>query len=257
MKSNLARRSTVEKHALPFITRTAVMRAGRTLEQPRVFDTESFFRAAGLDKGAVVYARGAVVFSQGDAPDSVMYIQQGTIKLSVTSYSGKEAIVAMLESGDFFGESALAAQPVRQERATAITATRVLTIQKEHMIRLLHEQHGFSGRFITHMLARNTRIEEDLADQLFNSSEKRLARTLMLLAHADRTAQTPCVLPRISQQTLAEMIGTTRSRVNFFMNKFKKLGFIECDGNLTVNTSLSTVFSYDERTGPRARKATS
>ena len=180
-----------------------------------------------------------------------MYIQQGTIELSVTSYSGKEAIVAMLGAGDFFGESALAGQPVRQERATAIVATRVLTIQKEHMIRLLHDQHAFSGRFITHMLARNIRIEEDLADQLFNSSEKRLARTLLLLAHVDETGETPHVLPRISQQTLAEMIGTTRSRVNFFMDKFKKLGFIEYDGTLTVNDSLSTVIMHDGRVGAR------
>jgi CRP/FNR family cyclic AMP-dependent transcriptional regulator len=255
MKNNLARRPNAVKYAPPFLVSTGVLSAERTLEQARVFDTESFFRTIGLEKCGVVYQRGEVVFSQGDAPDSVMYIQQGTIKLSVTSYSGKEAIVAMLGPGDFFGESALAGHPVRQERATAITATSVLTIQKEHMIRLLHEQHAFSGRFITHMLARNTRIEDDLADQLFNSSEKRLARTLVLLAHADETTETPHVLPRISQQTLAEMVGTTRSRVNFFMNKFKKLGFIEYDGNLTVNNSLSTVFLHDERAAPRVQKA--
>jgi CRP/FNR family cyclic AMP-dependent transcriptional regulator len=170
---------------------------------------------------------------------------EGAVKLSVRSHSGKEAVVAMLGPGDFFGERALAGHPVRLEAATALTATRVLVVPKQQMIRVLHDQHAFSDRFITYMLARNIRIEEDLVDQLFNSSERRLARTLLLLARYGKPEQTHRVLPRISQETLAEMIGTTRSRVNFFMNKFKKLGFIEYNGGLKVNHSLLTVILHD------------
>ena len=166
-------------------------------------------------------------------------------KLSVLSSGGKEAVVAMLGAGDFFGEWALAAHPVRLEAATAMTATTVLIVPKQQMLRLLHEQHALSDRFITYMLARNIRIEEDLIDQLFNSSEKRLARTLLLLARYGKPDQAHSVLPRISQETLAEMIGTTRSRVNFFMNKFKKLGFIEYNGELRINSSLLSVVLHD------------
>jgi CRP/FNR family cyclic AMP-dependent transcriptional regulator len=174
-----------------------------------------------------------------------MYIQEGAVKLSVLSRGGKEAVVAMLGPGDFFGERGLAGHPIRLEAATAMTATTVLIIPKRQMIRLLHDQHALSDRFISYMLARNLRIEEDLIDQLFNSSEKRLARTLLLLARYGKPDQTHRVLPRISQETLAEMVGTTRSRVNFFMNKFKKLGFIEYNGGLKVNHSLLTVIVHD------------
>jgi CRP/FNR family transcriptional regulator, cyclic AMP receptor protein len=163
----------------------------------------------------------------------------------VLSHGGKEAIVAMLGSRDFFGERALTGHPVRLETATAVTATTVLVVPKRQMIRVLHQQRALSDRFITHMLARNIRIEEDLVDQLFNSSEKRLARALLLLARYGKPEQTRRVLPRISQETLAEMIGTTRSRVNFFMNKFKKLGFIEYNGGLKVNHSLLTIVVHD------------
>jgi CRP/FNR family cyclic AMP-dependent transcriptional regulator len=163
----------------------------------------------------------------------------------VLSHGGKEAIVAMLGSRDFFGERALTGHRVRLETATAVTATTVLIVPKRQMIRALHEQRALSDRFITHMLARNIRIEEDLVDQLFNSSEKRLARALLLLARYGKPEQTRRVLPRISQETLAEMIGTTRSRVNFFMNKFKKLGFIEYNGGLKVNHSLLTIVVHD------------
>jgi CRP/FNR family cyclic AMP-dependent transcriptional regulator len=214
-------------------------------KQKPAFDAEAFLRSSGAGNTTVTYQPGDVIFSQGDASDSVLYIQKGAVKLSVLSHRGKEAVVAMLGPGDFFGERALAGHPVRLEAATAISATTVLTIPKQQMIRLLHEEHTLSDRFITHMLARNIRIEEDLVDQLFNSSEKRLARTLLLLARYGKPDKTDRVLPRISQETLAEMIGTTRSRVNVFMNKFKKLGFIEYNGGLKVNHSLLTVIVHD------------
>ena len=213
-------------------------------QKPR-FDAEAFLRSAGAGKTIATYQPADVIFSQGDASDTVMYIQEGAVKLSVLSRGGKEAVVAMLGPGDFFGERALAGHPIRLEAATAVTATTVLIIPKRQMIRLLHDQHALSDRFISYMLARNLRIEEDLIDQLFNSSEKRLARTLLLLARYGKPDETHRVLPRISQETLAEMIGATRSRVNFFMNKFRKLGFIEYNGGLKINTSLMSVVLHD------------
>ena len=176
-----------------------------------------------------------------------MYIQEGGIKLSVLSKTGREAVVAMLGPGDFFGEGCLAGQPVRMGTATAITPSTILLVGKHQMVALLHDQHAMSDRFISHMLARNIRIEEDLVDQLFNSSEKRLARTLLLLARYGKQDKPARVVPRISQETLAEMVGTTRSRVNFFLNKFKKLGFIEYDGEmpLKINSSLLSVVLHD------------
>jgi CRP-like cAMP-binding protein len=215
------------------------------VRQKATFDAEAFLRSAGAGRTVVTYQPANVIFSQGDASDSVLYIQEGAVKLSVLSHAGKEAVVALLGRGDFFGEQALAGHPVRLEAATAMTVTTVLVIAKAQMIRLLHHQHALSDRFLTHMLARNIRIEEDLIDQLFNSSEKRLARTLLLLARYGKPDKTHRVLPRISQETLAEMIGTTRSRVNFFMNKFKKLGFIEYNGGLKVHHSLLTVILHD------------
>lgn len=214
-------------------------------KQKPAFDADAFLRSAGVGKTIGTYQPTDVIFSQGDASDSVLYIQTGAVKLSVLSHGGKEAVVAMLGPGDFFGERALAGHPVRLEVATALTETTVLIVPKKQMIRLLHNQHAFSDRFITYMLARNIRIEADLVDQLFNSSEKRLARTLLLLARYGKPDPTHRVLPRISQETLAEMIGTTRSRVNFFMNKFKKLGFIEYSDGLKVNHSLLTVVLHD------------
>ena len=212
--------------------------------KPR-FDVEAFLRSAGAGKTLETYQRADVIFSQGDAADTVLYLQKGSVKLSVLSHSGKEAVVAMMGRGDFVGEHALSGHPVRLEAATAMTTTTALVVPKRQMIRLLHEQHALSDRFITYMLARNIRIEEDLIDQLFNSSEKRLARTLLLLARYGKPDKEQRILPRISQETLAEMVGTTRSRVNFFMNKFKKLGFIEYDGGLKVNHSLLTVIVHD------------
>jgi CRP/FNR family cyclic AMP-dependent transcriptional regulator len=216
------------------------------VKRKRTFAADAFLRSAGAGTTVVTYRRAEVIFSQGDASDSVMYVQNGAVKLSVLSQGGKEAVVAMLGPGDFFGERALTGHPVRLEVATAMSPTAVLIIPKQQMIQRLHEQHDLSDRFITHMLARNIRIEQDLVDQLFNSSEKRLARMLLLLARYGRPDEKQFVLPRISQETLAEMVGTTRSRVNFFMNKFKKLGFIEYGGGrLKVNHSLLTIVMHD------------
>lgn len=213
----------------------------------RTFDAHAFLESAGLGKRVVTYARGDAIFTQGDPCDSVMYLRTGGIQLTVVSHAGKEAVVATLGPGDFLGEGALAGHPVRLETARATTATTVLVVPKRQMIRLLHSQHAFSDRFIAHMLVRNARLEADLVDHLFNPSEKRLARTLLLLARYGKVDRKPQrVLPAVSQETLAEMVGTTRSRVNFFLNKFRKLGFIEYDaGGLTINPSLLTIVVHD------------
>jgi CRP/FNR family cyclic AMP-dependent transcriptional regulator len=192
-----------------------------------------------------LHLKAALVYSQGDPAKHVLYLQEGSVKLSVVSESGKEAVVAILGPGDFFGEGCMAGQPVRMGTATAISNSTVLLIAKTEMFKVLHEQHDLSDRFIHFMLSRNIRIEEDLVDQLFNSSEKRLARTLLLLARYGKDDQPHAVLHDISQETLAEMIGTTRSRVNFFMNKFKKLGFIKYNGGIQINTSLLSVVLHE------------
>jgi CRP-like cAMP-binding protein len=186
-----------------------------------------------------------VVFSQGDPAAEVLYIQDGNIRLSVLSKSGREAVVAMLGPGDFFGEGCLAGQAVRMGTATAVTPARVLVIGKPQMVRLLHEQPDLSDRFLTHVLTRNIRIEEDLIDQLFNSSEKRLARALLLLARYGKEDAPIRMIPKLQQEILAEMVGTTRSRVNFFMNKFRKLGFIEYNGGIKINNSLLSIVLHD------------
>jgi CRP/FNR family cyclic AMP-dependent transcriptional regulator len=214
-------------------------------KSPASFDAQAFLDSSGIARKVVEYARGTAIYAQGDACDNVMYIQKGGVKLSVLSKTGREAVIAMLGPGDFFGEGCLAGQPVRMGSATAITASTVLLVQKTKMVALLHKQHAFSDRFIAHMLARNARIEEDLIDQLFNSSEKRLARALLLLARYGKRDKPTRVVPNITQETLAEMVGTTRSRINFFMNKFKKLGFIETDGGLKINDSLLSVVLHD------------
>ncbi len=208
------------------------------------FDVEAYLESAGGAGRVVQYRRGAVVFRQGDPATDIRYIRKGGIKLSVLSRIGKEAVVAMLAPGDFFGEGALAGQSTRIGTATAVVASTVLIIEKEAMLRLLHEESAFSDRFISYMLARNIRIEADLVDQLFNSSEKRLARTLLLLARYGQ-AHPQRALPKVSQETLAEMIGATRSRVNFFMNKFRKLGLIEYNGGLKINASLLSIVLHD------------
>ena len=190
------------------------------------------------------YARSAVIFSQGDAANDVFYIQSGSVKLSVLSRTGKEAVVAVLGQGDFFGEGCLASQPRRIATASAMAKTAVLVVEKPQMLEMLHTQTALAERFLAHMLARNIRVEEDLVDQLFNSSEKRLARVLLLLARYGKGDQ-PLPIPKMSQETLAEIVGTTRSRVNFFMNKFRDLGFIEYNGDIKVKSALLTVVLHD------------
>ncbi|MFZ0634745.1 MAG: Crp/Fnr family transcriptional regulator [Candidatus Acidiferrales bacterium] len=211
----------------------------------RVFDAQAFLGSAGVAKRFVDFKKNEAIFSQGDPSQNVLYIQKGGVKLSVVNETGKEAVVAILGPGDFFGEGCLAGQTIRIGSATAIAATTVLVIEKKEMVRVLHAEHELSDRFISYMLARNIRIEEDLVDQLFNSSEKRLARTLLLLARYGKEDKPQKVLPKISQEMLAEMVGTTRSRVNFFMNKFRKLGFIKYNGGLHINTSLLSVVLHD------------
>jgi CRP-like cAMP-binding protein len=209
------------------------------------FNVRSYLASAGVARKAVEYRKSEKAYLQGDPAADVLYIRKGGIKLSVVNEVGKEAVVAMLGPGDFFGEGCLAGQFVRMGTATAIIPTTLLVIGKQEMIRMLHAEHSFSDRFVAYMLSRNIRFQEDLIDQLFNSSEKRLARTLLLLARYGKQDKPQKVLPKVSQGTLAEMIGTTRSRVNFFMNKFKKLGFINYDGGLHVNNSLLSVVLHD------------
>ena len=214
-------------------------------EKRRVFDTAAFLKSTGATRRVATYPKGQIVFSQGQPSDAVMYIQKGGIKISVLSRTGKEAVVAMLGPGDFFGEGALTGQPVRLGTATATIPTTVLVIEKGAMLQLLRDEPKFSERFIAYMLERNLRVEADLVDHLFNSSEKRLARTLLLLARYGDQEGPQQRIPKVSQETLAEMVGTTRSRVNFFMNKFRDLGFLEYNGDLKVNTSLLSLVLHD------------
>lgn len=191
------------------------------------------------------YGPAATIFAQGDPAASVMYIEQGAVRLSVVSRTGKEAVIALIETGHFFGEGCLAGQPQRMATATAMSPCTVVALEKSEIRRLLRDRPAFAETFLSHMLTRNIRIEEDLIDQLFNSTEKRLARTLLLLARYGQPAASHRALPKVSQELLAEMVGTTRSRVNFFMNKFRKLGLIDYNGVLKVNNSLLTVVLRD------------
>jgi CRP/FNR family transcriptional regulator, cyclic AMP receptor protein len=209
------------------------------------FDAQVFLDTAGVARKVMEYRRGESIYSQGDAADTVMYIQKGGVKLSVVNGSGREAVVAMFGPSDFFGEGCMAGQPLRMGTTSAVTPTTLLVIQKKELLRVLHAEHELSDHFIAYMLAHNIRVEEDLIDQLFNSSEKRLARTLLLLARYGKQEQPDRILAKVSQETLANMIGTTRSRVNFFMNKFRKLGFIEYNGKIKVNKSLLTVVLHE------------
>jgi len=215
------------------------------LEKRPDFDAESFLTSSGAAGRVTTYPRGKVVFSQGQPSDAVMYVRKGGIKISVLSRTGKEAVVAMLGPGDFFGEGALTGQSIRLGTATATMPTTVLIIEKRPMLDLLRDQPTFSERFISYMLARNLRIEADLVDHLFNSSEKRLARTLLLLARYGEKKGPEQRIPKLSQETLAEMVGTTRSRINFFMNKFRQLGFIDYNGEMRVNASLLSVVLHE------------
>ena len=226
-------------------TKSRDVNSPRKSTQNLAFDAQTFLDSAGLARKVAEFRKKQTIFSQGDSANGVFYIQKGAVRLSVVNEAGKEAVVGVLGPGDFFGEGCLAGQPIRIGTATAISATTALVIEKKEMIRVLHSEHAFSDRFITYMLSRNIRIEEDLVDQLFNSSEKRLARTLLLLARYGKEDKPQRVLPKIPQETLAEMIGTTRSRVNFFMNKFRKLGFIKYNGGLQINASLLSVVLHD------------
>jgi CRP/FNR family transcriptional regulator, cyclic AMP receptor protein len=209
------------------------------------FDPDTFLSTIGEGRRAVRFTKKQTVFAQGDATDAVFYIQTGKIKLTVISNNGKEATIGILGQGDFFGEGCLAGQPFRKGSASAITSCDILRVDKRAMMQALHREHKLSDMFVAYLLARNIRYEEDLVDQLFNSSEKRLARILLLLAHFGKERVPQRIIPEISQTTLAEMVGTTRPRINFFMNRFRKLGFIHYDGGLRVHSSLLSVVLHD------------
>jgi CRP-like cAMP-binding protein len=216
-----------------------------TRRKPPPFDVDAFLSSSGSARAVREYPAGAVVFAQGDPADSVVYIRAGGVRLSVVSRTGREAVVAMLGPGDFVGESALAGQRLRIATATAVVLTTAVMIETRRMMHVLHTEPALASRFLSYVLARNIRVEADLVDQLFNRSEKRLARALLLLARYGKDEAPNLVLPRVSQEVLAEMVGTTRSRVNFFMNKFRRLGFIDYNGSLRVNRSLLSVVLHD------------
>ncbi|SRR6266550_3941322 len=223
----------------------AVRQSTKAAKSSPEFDLQGFLDSEGVSRTIEKYRKSAVIFTQGDPASKVMYLQQGSVKLWVLSKTGKEAIVAILSPGDFFGEGCLAGQSRRMASAMAMSEATVLVLEKAFMMQMLHEEPALSDRFRVHMLERNIRIEEDLVDQLFNSSEKRLARTLLLMARYGQDDKPQLVVNQLSQETLAEIVGTTRSRVNFFMNKFRDLGFIEYNGGLRVNSSLLSVVLHD------------
>jgi len=211
----------------------------------RAFDLEAFLSSAGAARKVMECRRKQRIYSQGDAASTVLYVQEGAVRLSVISAAGKEAVVGMMGPGDFFGEGCLAGQPLRMGSAIALVPTRLLVVEKKKMMRMLHEQHALADRFIAYVLARNIRIEEDLIDQLFNSSEKRLARALLLMARYGMEGPSRRMKVKVSQEILAEMVGTTRPRVNYFMNKFRKLGFIEYNGGIRINDALLSVVLHE------------
>ena len=218
--------------------------------QKLAFDAAAFLMSAGLGRRIMQLAPKQLFFSQGDPADAVFYLQKGRAKVTVVSHTGKEAIITLLSAGDFVGEGALAAVPrLRLSTVTAITACTALRITREEMIRVMHEEHDFSDLFLKFLLERSMRIQADLVDQLFNSSEKRLARILLLMAEFGKSGEPEPLIPKISQETLAEMIGTTRSRVSFFMNRFRKLGFIDYDGRIRVHKALLNVVLHDQLPG--------
>lgn len=219
--------------------------ASAARKRKRDFDPQAFLATIGGGRNFVHFPKKQTIFVQGDASDAVFYVQIGKVKLTVVSKTGKEATIGILSERDFFGEGCLAGQPLRMLSATAMTDCAVLRIDKKAMMQALHREHEFSDLFVAYLLARNIRYEEDLVDQLFNSSEQRLARILLLLAHFGKEGKPETLIPKISQETLAEMIGTTRSRVSFFMNRFRKLGFIHYNGGLQVHSSLLNVVLHD------------
>ncbi len=227
-------------------TKSAPPRGTNLTKADAAFDTKRFLSSVGAGRTAACYSKKRVVFTQGDAADSVFYIQKGKVKIFVISQRGKEAVVAILGPGDFCGEGCLAGQKRRVATAVAMTDCDVMQIEKAVMLRVLHQEQAFSELFLAHLLVRTIRVEEDLVDQLFNSSEKRLARALLLLANYGKEGKPETIIAKVSQETLAEMIGTTRSRVSFFMNKFRKLGFISYDGKLEIHSSLLSVVLHDD-----------
>jgi CRP/FNR family cyclic AMP-dependent transcriptional regulator len=214
-------------------------------KQVSTFDSKTFLTKVGPGKTTREYRNKQVIFSQGDPADAVFYVQSGKVKVTVVSTRGKEAVLGMLERGDFFGEGSLAGQPLRVSSATAIQQSTIVRVDKATMVGVLHREPDFAELFIAYLLSRNVRFEEDLVDQLFNSSEKRLARLLLLLAHFGKEGKAELVIPKMSQETLASMVGTTRSRISYFMNRFRKLGFIHYNGGLQVHSSLLTVVLRD------------
>jgi len=218
---------------------------GIGMAEQQAFDPQMFLAKVGTGRMVVAYPKQHPVFTQGEAADAVFYLQEGQVKLTVVSAQGKEAVIAILAPQAFLGEGCLAGQPLRMATATALTDCTLMRIEKQAMLGVLHAEPGFSALFMAYLLSRNSRIEADLIDQLFNSSEKRLARVLLLLAHFGKEGKAEPVIPQISQQTLAEMIGTSRSRVNFFLNKFRKLGFIDYNGDMRVHSSLLNVVLHD------------
>jgi len=225
------------------------MASAAPLRKKRLFDPGIFLATIGEGRRSVPVFKKQAIFTQGDPADSIFYIQKGKVRLSVVSQTGKEAIIGILGEENFFGEGSLAGQSVRMGSAVAMTDCQLLRVEKKAMMEALHREHAFSDMFVAYLLARNIRYEEDLVDQLFNSSEKRLARLLLMLAHFGKEGVPQTVVPKISQESLAEMVGTTRSRVSFFMNRFRKLGFIDyaggTDGGLQVNSSLLNVVLHD------------
>jgi CRP/FNR family transcriptional regulator, cyclic AMP receptor protein len=214
-------------------------------KKSRDFDPHAFLATIGEGRKLVLFSKKQRIFAQGDTADAVFYVQTGKVKLTVVSKTGKEATIGILGEGDFFGEACLVGQPLRMLTATAMIDCELMRIDKKAMMEALHREHEFSDMFVAYLLTRNIRYEEDLVDQLFNSSEKRLARILLLLAHFGKEGKPESVVPKISQEMLAEMIGTTRSRVSFFMNRFRKLGFIHYNGGLQVHSSLLNVVLHD------------
>jgi CRP/FNR family transcriptional regulator, cyclic AMP receptor protein len=214
-------------------------------KQPPQFNPKTFLATVGHGKTLLTFPKNQTLFSQGDAADAVFFVQAGRVKLTVVSHHGKEVVVALLEPGSFLGEGCLAGQLVCMATATAVASATLVRIDRQAMTRVLHEEPAFSELFLGYLLSRNIRIQEDLVDQLFNSSEKRLARVLLLMAHFGKEAKSEAIIPKISQEVLAEMIGTTRSRVSFFMNKFRKLGFVEYNGGVHVHSSLLNIVLHD------------
>ncbi len=221
------------------------LKSARARKPCALFDPKSFLATAGIGRTVRRYNSKQVIFSQGERADTILYIQHGRVRLSVLSKQGKEATIGLLGSGDFLGEGCIAAQPLRSATATAIDDCILLKIQRKELLRTLHSEHEFSDLFVAYIVDRHNRIQADLVDQLFNSSEKRLARALLMLSRFGKKDRSEAVIPHINQATLAEMIGTTRSRVNFFMNRFRKMGFIEYNGELLVNSSLLSVVLHD------------